>query len=182
MKSTVLPLELYFEHRNYLPAMLLFWPLGRALFAGATRAALRGVAAIALLALCAVITSQRADLWGKPEQMARLWALQNPASSRAQGTAAEFEKIYAQYRAAPEVTREVMELGGRSCARTAPVDVLGRRPLRRQLGQLGRSGGRAARRRVLGRTFELGSYACVGAVRRQREMPSAFLQVLHRHR
>lgn len=27
IESTTIPLELYFEHRNYLPAMLMFWPL-----------------------------------------------------------------------------------------------------------------------------------------------------------
>ena len=90
LESTTIPLELYFEHRNYLPAMLLFWPLARALFAGTTRPGLRGTAAVALLALCALITHQRADLWGKPERMAQLWALQNPASSRAQATSASF--------------------------------------------------------------------------------------------
>ena len=88
LESTTISLELYFEHRNYLPAMLLFWPLGRALFAGTHRPAVRGAIAIGLLAVCALITHQRAALWGEPEQMARLWALQNPASSRAQGTAA----------------------------------------------------------------------------------------------
>jgi tetratricopeptide (TPR) repeat protein len=71
--------------------MLLFWPLARALFAGSSRIALRGTAAVGLLAMCALITAQRADLWGKPEEMAQLWALQNPASSRAQATAASFE-------------------------------------------------------------------------------------------
>ncbi len=27
LESTVVPLELYYEHRNYVPAMLMFWPL-----------------------------------------------------------------------------------------------------------------------------------------------------------
>jgi len=90
LESTTIPLELYFEHRNYLPAMLLFWPLARALFAGTHRHAWRVSVAVALLALCALITHQRADLWGRPEQMAQLWALQNPSSSRAQATAAAF--------------------------------------------------------------------------------------------
>jgi len=27
MESSVIALELYYEHRNYIPAMLLFWPL-----------------------------------------------------------------------------------------------------------------------------------------------------------
>jgi len=33
LESTAVPLELYFEHRNYLPALLLFWPIARGLCA-----------------------------------------------------------------------------------------------------------------------------------------------------
>jgi tetratricopeptide (TPR) repeat protein len=91
LESTTIPLELYFEHRNYLPAMLLFWPVARMLCAGSRHAALRLAGALLLLGACAATTWQRAELWGKPEQMARLWALQNPASSRAQVTAASYE-------------------------------------------------------------------------------------------
>lgn len=29
LESTTIPLELYFEHRNYLPAMFMFWPLAQ---------------------------------------------------------------------------------------------------------------------------------------------------------
>ena len=28
LESSSIALELYFEHRNYIPAMLMFWPLG----------------------------------------------------------------------------------------------------------------------------------------------------------
>jgi tetratricopeptide (TPR) repeat protein len=79
---------LYFEHRNYLPAMLLFWPLARSVCTWKISRSLRIATASALLALCAVITWQRTDLWGKPELLAALWAKQDPDSSRAQATAA----------------------------------------------------------------------------------------------
>jgi tetratricopeptide (TPR) repeat protein len=49
---------------------------------------LRIATASALLALCAVTTWQRTELWGKPEQLAQLWTKQNPDSSRAQAAAA----------------------------------------------------------------------------------------------
>lgn len=91
LESTVIALELYFEHRNYLPSLLLFWPLARALCAWRAPLALRVTAATTLLAICALTTHQRAALWGQPEQMARLWALQNPGSARAQATAATFD-------------------------------------------------------------------------------------------
>jgi len=88
LESSAIPLELYFEHRNYLPAMLLFWPLARSLCAWKISRGLRIGIASGLLALCALITWQRTDLWGKPEQLAALWAKQNPDSSRAQAVAA----------------------------------------------------------------------------------------------
>lgn len=91
LESTTIALELYFEHRNYLPAMLLFWPLARVVFRRVPSPIASGAIAVALLALLAAITWQRAALWGQPQQMASLWALQNPASSRAQATAASFD-------------------------------------------------------------------------------------------
>jgi hypothetical protein len=88
LESTVVPLELYFEHRNYLPALLLGWPLARAITAWRRPAALRVGVAAALLAVLAGITWQRASLWGQPDRMAALWLLQAPHSPRAQATVA----------------------------------------------------------------------------------------------
>jgi len=88
LESTVLPLELYFEHRNYVPALLLFWPLSRALVYANYSSAVRWTVAGSLLALFAMTTYQRATIWGQPEQLARLWASRSPDSSRAQATAA----------------------------------------------------------------------------------------------
>jgi protein O-mannosyl-transferase len=88
LESSVVPLELYFEHRNYLPALLLFWPLAHALVHWRVRWSVRGLAAAAMLALLAVTTWQRAQLWGQPERLAAVWALQNPGSPRSQATAA----------------------------------------------------------------------------------------------
>ncbi len=88
LESSVVPLELYFEHRNYVPAMLLFWPLARALFAAPMRRSLQLGVACLLLAWFGATTLQRAVLWGQPERLAALWAMQNPESSRAQATIA----------------------------------------------------------------------------------------------
>ncbi|GAB3729355.1 hypothetical protein GCM10028862_07700 [Luteimonas pelagia] len=88
LESSLVPLELYFEHRNYLPALLLAWPLARALVRWRAAPALRVLVAVAVLALLAGTTWQRAMLWGQPARMARVWALQHPGSPRAQATAA----------------------------------------------------------------------------------------------
>jgi len=86
LESSVIPLELYFEHRNYVPALLLFWPLALWLVQSRFSAGLRTAAAVVLLALFATTTFHRASLWGSPETLAALWAKQNPDSSRAQAT------------------------------------------------------------------------------------------------
>ncbi len=91
LESTVIPLELYFEHRNYLPAMLLFWPLARGLCAWRVSVLIRLAAAMSLLTLLGLTTWQRAQLWGHQEKQAILWARSNPDSSRAQSTAASWE-------------------------------------------------------------------------------------------
>ncbi len=91
IESTWLPLELYYEHRNYLPAMLMFWPLGLFLFAPGNRVALRAAAAVAILALLGTLTFFRASLWGDAYAQALVWAAHNPESARAQADAAQFE-------------------------------------------------------------------------------------------
>lgn len=91
LESTSIPLELYFEHRNYLPALLMFWPLGLWL---ADRRSLRLLKYTLMLALplgLAWMTHARAELWGNVHTQALLWAKINPESARAQTNAAQIE-------------------------------------------------------------------------------------------
>ncbi len=88
LESTILPLELYFEHRNYLPALLLFWPLSTWLLRPGPMLRVRQFAAVAWLLLLTVITLARADLWGRPLELALNFARDQPASARAQANAA----------------------------------------------------------------------------------------------
>lgn len=105
LESSSIPLELYFEHRNYLPAMMMFWPLALWLCsqpsscqAGDKRQAghrvslsLKASVATLLVLGLASMTYARADLWGNSEEQAILWAKLNPASVRAQVNAAQAE-------------------------------------------------------------------------------------------
>lgn len=88
LESTVVPLELYFEHRNYLPAMLLFWPLAHALAQWRLGRWKRIAVAVLLVGICASSTAQRAHLWGEPEALATTWSTLNPDSPRAVANAA----------------------------------------------------------------------------------------------
>jgi hypothetical protein len=90
LESSSLALELYFEHRNYLPAMLLFWPVGLWL-ANRRRAAWAFLLVAALLAGETLLTWQTVSLWGSPLAQARVWAAEAPGSARAQAYAARKE-------------------------------------------------------------------------------------------
>lgn len=84
MESTLLPLELYFEHRNYLPQLGLWLALaGLAAQADAPRLrlALRAGALLLVLAL-AWMTRQNAALWSQTELQAAVWYHDNPGSLR----------------------------------------------------------------------------------------------------
>jgi hypothetical protein len=89
IESTTIPLELYFEHRNYLPALLLFWPL--AVWLAAPSETQRGRIILTLVILCGLgaMTHARARVWGDTTEQALLWAKLNPDSPRAQSYAAQ---------------------------------------------------------------------------------------------
>ncbi len=92
LESTFISLELYFEHRNYLPATGLFLAAGLGLARAAEGAGVPARAAriggAAAPALLAALTWLRADLWGDPATQALVWARMHPASLRAQQQAA----------------------------------------------------------------------------------------------
>ncbi|WP_152560465.1 tetratricopeptide repeat protein [Arenimonas donghaensis] len=94
MESTVLPLELYFEHRNYLPAMLLAWALAMSALSPLSRTG-HGKAVVfglgAYLLVLGALTQQRAMLWADTPRQAAVWGLTLPDSPRAQTWAAQHE-------------------------------------------------------------------------------------------
>lgn len=91
LESTWLPLELYYEHRNYQPAMLLFWPLGLFLGSPGNLMWLRRASGVAILGLLSLLTFERANLWSNGYQQAQVWAAFNPQSARAQAAAAQYQ-------------------------------------------------------------------------------------------
>jgi tetratricopeptide (TPR) repeat protein len=91
MESGWIPLELYYEHRNYLPAMLLFWPIGIGLTRPGLLRGVRIACAAGIVLALAVLTFQRATLWGDGLRQARVWAAINPDSARAQANAALYD-------------------------------------------------------------------------------------------
>jgi protein O-mannosyl-transferase len=81
MESTILPLELYFEHRNYLPLAGLLITLSAGLAKMQPRLFLP-LATILLLAWSS-LTYLQAKVWGNPMVAAAIWAQEHPDSLRA---------------------------------------------------------------------------------------------------
>lgn len=84
LESTTLNLELYFEHRNYLP---LIGP-AYALVASITQVPskwhrLAGIAGLSYAALLAAVLFSTTSLWGSPRMAAEIWYANNPNSLRA---------------------------------------------------------------------------------------------------
>jgi hypothetical protein len=83
LESTVVNLEMYFEHRNYLPAAFLFLPFIAVLRAKVS-ARTFGVALIGVLLLLGSFTRYSATVWQSLPSMIESSALKAPTSSRAQ--------------------------------------------------------------------------------------------------
>lgn len=84
MESTVLPLELYFEHRNYLPQLGLWMALA-AVVDLAHRPRLRhalAAGAVVLALMLAWMCRHNAMLWSHPDLQAATWYHDNPGSQR----------------------------------------------------------------------------------------------------
>lgn len=86
MESGWLPLEPYFEHRNYLPAILLFWPL--AIWLTSAKAdnlrRIRTALSYLLPVVLAFLTLARASIWGDPALLSAQFVQRSPDSPRAQ--------------------------------------------------------------------------------------------------
>lgn len=86
VESTSIGLELYFEHRNYLPAVFAFLPLSVALIR--SNGSWKWAATPTLLILVAMLLFNRVDLWSNNVALAMAWAKEAPNSVRAQRSAA----------------------------------------------------------------------------------------------
>jgi len=86
LESTVIPIEPYFLHRNYLPLIgvaIMAASLILSITARIQRTVMIGVSGYVLL-LGAVLFNT-ASIWGEPEMAARLWIDEEPRSPRAVG-------------------------------------------------------------------------------------------------
>lgn len=106
LESTVIGLELSFEHRNYLPSAFLFLPIGSglAILARHTRKQMAAAVAVTLLLWLAFFTWQRTRLWGDTERLELYWATRAANSPRAQNALAAY---YLQQGRIDEADRQI---------------------------------------------------------------------------
>ncbi len=98
MESTIFPLELYFEHRNYLAMYGILFAMVYYVFT--IRSDLSKFFQASLLIfgiLIAVTTAHAASLWGNPLAIATVWALEHPSSYRSQQNAASVWLRYGNF-------------------------------------------------------------------------------------
>jgi hypothetical protein len=106
LESTILPLELAFEHRNYLPAYGIILIGMHALLPGprsASHGRLRQGAALAIMLLLGSVTAIRAHHWGNLDLLAYTEAAHHPQSPRANielGVAYSFKALHGEKAAA----------------------------------------------------------------------------------
>lgn len=82
MESTVLPLELYFEHRNYLPMLGPLAALTAVPFLLKKHIKLAYGLLAAWLALLMLATGLQAPIWGDYGRLSAIWSLEQPNSTR----------------------------------------------------------------------------------------------------
>lgn len=107
LESTVVPLELYFEHRNYLPMIGPLFALSvlvaRGVQKGALSRLLCGTMCAGWFIACLFATALTARTWGNPDTLSASWTTIDPMSTRASHFFAERLYTRGQYRQALEV-------------------------------------------------------------------------------
>lgn len=84
IESTVIGLELHFEHRNYAPAFFMFLPLAIGIdwLGQQYRPRMAIAVTLALMAMLAGMTWQRSLLWADADRLQTYWAMKDPQSAR----------------------------------------------------------------------------------------------------
>ncbi|MEX2524960.1 MAG: hypothetical protein WD750_08380 [Gammaproteobacteria bacterium] len=111
LEASHLPLELYFEHRNYLPLFgLCFVVVGFVeIFSKYLNRRMAGLFAAGYLSLALIITYLEADLWSKPVIQAEIWAKKHPQSHRAVENLANAYMRLEQYDKAKDTYRRIKD-------------------------------------------------------------------------
>ena len=83
MESTFIPLELFFEHRNYLATIFLFYPVAYYLVVKAN-SPLKQIITVLIFLILLTTLNLRVNIWKDTDNAKLIWAAQAPYSLRAQ--------------------------------------------------------------------------------------------------
>jgi hypothetical protein len=110
LESTTIPLELYFEHRNYVPLIGPVFALVAVILSAAPKwqkIARGGLLAYGLL--LALVLFSTTSLWGRPLLAAEMWAASNPDSKRAAQYLAQHLELAGDQPTARRVLRRYLD-------------------------------------------------------------------------
>ncbi len=116
LESTFLSLELYYEHRNYLPLLGIVIASVTIAYNSLQRVDSKILRKTLILCLflygsyLTYLTYTQTSLWGKGQQAKLIWALEKPKSTRAQSAAANVMAYYGNYQQALKFTQKIIEL------------------------------------------------------------------------
>lgn len=119
MESTVVGLELYFEHRNYQAALFLFLPLAWYSVIWAPRYKLLPVVTVLVLGILASMTWLRASLWADNDRLELHWVQSATESPRAINSMAAFYINRGEYEKANSYLEEQSQRLDKSSLLTA---------------------------------------------------------------
>lgn len=119
MESTVVGLELYFEHRNYQAALFLFLPLAWYSVIWAPRYKLLPVVTVLVLGILTSMTWLRASLWADNDRLELYWVQSATESPRAINSMAAFYINRGEYEKANSYLEEQSQRLDKSSLLTA---------------------------------------------------------------
>jgi hypothetical protein len=107
LESTVFPLEIYFEHRNYLPMFGPLFCLAHAATSAPRYWRLPATSfAIMWILFAAWLTSVQATIWGDARKLTAVWAVEHPESARAMQQRANY---VARHMSSPEAAEILLD-------------------------------------------------------------------------
>ncbi len=115
LESSIAPLDIYFEHRNYLPMTGLLFAVfyyGVRIEQYVDRLLLRRfllVSGMFLIGLIAFISRSESTMWGKPWQQLERWAMERPDSHHSQAGLGVFWRVVGEHGRSAQVFERVAE-------------------------------------------------------------------------
>lgn len=122
MESSFLPLELYFEHRNYLPSLGLAFGAGYIFVEGWRRSnhqLLASVLVVLYLSGMAIATNNMAIIWSDTGTILRTSEIHHPKSPRVMGGLAQYYAVQGNIDSALHYLHRTIELDERMTATAA---------------------------------------------------------------